>query len=147
MAEYKRILVTTDFSECALAGVEEAAGLAKQLDAEVLLVYVVQDRLPPMMLGSGLHWQDVVEKHEQTARQAVKDYAVEHLPGIPVKVEVCVGEPSETIVRIAEEQKADLIVIASHGHGLFGQFVLGSTTERVLRRASCPVLVVRPRED
>jgi nucleotide-binding universal stress UspA family protein len=47
------------------------------------------------------------------------------------------------IVRLAKERGADLIVMATHGHGFFTHAFLGSTTDRVLRRASCPVLVVR----
>jgi nucleotide-binding universal stress UspA family protein len=56
---------------------------------------------------------------------------------------VAMGTPHVEIVRLAEEQGADLIVIATHGRGFISHAILGSTAERVLRRSPCPVLVVR----
>ena len=146
MSHYKRLLVTTDYSERALVGLEEAAKLASDLGTEVVLAYVVQNRLPPMMLGAGLHWQEMVEKHEATAMEALKECAEAHLPGLDTETVVRVGDPSEAILQLIEEKEVDLLVMASHGYGLVGQIVLGSTTERVLKRATCPVLVVRSRD-
>lgn len=142
MAHYDHILATTDFSERALAGVKEAAALAQELGAKVTLAYVVQDRLPPMMLGSGLHWQEIVESHKATALERLAAHAAEHLEGCDHETLVDVGVPSEVILRLSRRLAVDLIVMASHGYGLVGQIVLGSTTERVLRKAPCPVLVV-----
>ena len=146
MSQYKKLLVTTDYSEGAQAAVVEGAELARLLDAKVVLAYVVQDRLPPMMIGAGLHWQDIVEKHEAAAMKALNECAEAHFAGIEVETVVRVGIPADSILKLAEELEVDLIIMASHGYGLVGKIVLGSTTERVLKRASCPVLVVRPRD-
>jgi nucleotide-binding universal stress UspA family protein len=146
MAHYQKLLVTTDFSERAAAGVKEAARLADVLGAKIVYAYVVQDRLPPMMLGSGLRWQEIIESHEQTALEALDQSASELLGDTDVETVVRIGNPADSVIAIAEEKKVDMIVMASHGYGLMGQIVLGSTTERVLKRAPCPVLVVRCRE-
>ena len=60
-----------------------------------------------------------------------------------VVTEVPRGSPHIEIVRLAEERGADLIVMATHGRGFISHAILGSTTERVVRRAPCPVLVIR----
>ncbi|MEE2777158.1 MAG: universal stress protein [Acidobacteriota bacterium] len=143
MAEYKKIFVSTDFSDRSVVGVQEAAKLAKALDAEVVLVYIVQDTLPPMMLGAGLEWPETIENHRQKAEEALVECANDHLAGVRTHTVARVGAPADTLLAAAEELEADIIVMASHGYGLMGQIVLGSTTERVLKRANIPVLVVR----
>ena len=143
MGEFRKILVTTDFSDRATVGVQQAGSLARALEAEVVLTYVVQDVLPPMMLGAGLAWPEAVEKHRVRAEKELAKCVVEHLDGVPTKTVARVGTAADAILATAEEEDVDLIVMASHGYGLMGQIVLGSTTERVLKRASCPVLVVR----
>ena len=146
MHKYEKILVTTDFSDRATVGVQEAASLAKALGAEVVLAYVVQDTLPPMMLGAGLGWPETIETHLAKAEEELERCAAEHLSGVQTKTAARVGATADAILATAEEEGADLIVMASHGYGLMGQIVLGSTTERVLKRALCPVLVVRSPE-
>ena len=59
---------------------------------------------------------------------------------------VVVGTPHVEIVRLAEERNVDLVVMATHGRGFISHAILGSTTERVLRRAPCPILIVRDTE-
>jgi nucleotide-binding universal stress UspA family protein len=66
--------------------------------------------------------------------------------GIPVRELVAQGKPSAEIIRVAREESIDLIVLGSHGKGVLDQALFGSTTERVVRRAPCPVLTTRPKE-
>ena len=63
--------------------------------------------------------------------------------GVDVEPVVAMGTPHVEIVRIAEERDVDLIVMATHGRGFISHAILGSTAERVLRRAPCPLLVIR----
>lgn len=143
MSDYSRILITTDFSEQALAGVHEGVRLAKSLGSEVVLTYAVEDRMPPMIVG--YDWQEVVNEHREFAERNLKEYAEKHLSGCRYETVIGLGSPAEVILRTAAEREVDLIVMATRGHGLVAQVVLGSTTERVLHRADCPVVAVRSR--
>lgn len=143
MSEFDSILVTTDFSDAALAGVKTADRLAERLGSRLVLVYVVEDRLPPI-IGSGgaLDAEAILEQHQATAETNLEAYAQEHLPGHQVETAVLRGIPHSAIVAFAEERKAGFIVIASHGHGFLVSVLVGSTTERVIHHAPCPVVVV-----
>lgn len=147
MSKYANLLVTTDFSEEALPGVREAAGLASLLDSRVFLLYVVEDRLPALITAtSELDRRQLMEKHRETAEESLQRYAREHLSGCEVELLVRIGAPVEVILETAEERKVDLIVMATHGYGFVRHALFGSTTERVLHHAPCPVLVVRSRQ-
>lgn len=144
MPEYAKILVTTDFSEQALEGVRHAAELARRLDALVVLLYVVEDELPPLMIGiSEERRQEILEEHRERAAGELVGYAGEHLESLAVRPEVKIGPAARRILETAEDEGVNLIVMASRGYGPLGQVLLGSTTERVLHHAPCPVLVVR----
>lgn len=71
----------------------------------------------------------------ETLREAISTLRVE--------VVVAVGDPSETILRVAEERAVDLILLASHGHGALGRWAFGSVADRVSRTAAVPILIVR----
>ena len=145
MSEFAKILVTTDFSDQAQAGVEKAAALARQLNSEVVLLYVVEDHLPPLIIFTPeADREEMLESHRQWAEEKLREYAEAHLTGHDVDVEVVAvsGVPSARIVRYAEENQVDLIVMASNGYGPVRQLLMGSTTERVLHHAHCPVLVI-----
>jgi len=147
MADYGHLLVTTDFSEGALPGIEEAARLARRLESEITLLYVVEDRLPALVVvASNLDRGELLDRHRIRAEETLIEYAHEHLPGVPVKTVVRVGRAVETILDVARDIGADLIVMASHGHGAVRHALFGSTTERVLHHAPCPVLVVHSPE-
>lgn len=142
-AEIRKILVATDFSEQALPGVAQAASLARRLDADLVLLHTVEDQLPPI-LGT-LTVEDrakILEDQRDRAEKHLADYAKEHLPGRRVETVTLIGVPERDIVEQAEARGVDLIVIASHGYGPLRQLLLGSTAERVLHHAPCPVLVV-----
>lgn len=144
MANFRRILATTDFSERSLAGVRQAAALARRLGSEILLLYVVEDDLPPILLGvSDEDRRQILERHRERAARALEDYAAGDLAGLSVRRETRIGTPARRIAQVAREEECDLIVMASRGYGPVRQVLVGSTTERVLHRAHCPVMVVR----
>lgn len=143
MSNFRKLLVTTDFSTDSLGGVRAAAELARQLDAEVMLLYVVEDHLPPILgATSGEERQGILEKHRRHAEESLREYAVEHLADCRAGTATVVGVAARDIIHYAEGNEIDLIIMASRGYGPIRQLLLGSTAERVLRRASCPVLVV-----
>jgi nucleotide-binding universal stress UspA family protein len=137
-----RILVTTDFSETSRAAFSLARQVAEKFDAEIVLLYVLDAQLPPLVLESSGPGAGKLER--QCAEQAASRLeAFGARLGEGIETMVTSGMPHVEIVKFAEDNGIDLIVMATHGRGFFSHVILGSTTERVVRRASCPVLTVR----
>jgi len=143
MPEYKTILTTTDFSDPALLGVRYAADLAAKLNCKLILAYVVEERLPALILAASSEPIDaIIESHREHAEKSLSEYAEEHLSGTEVETVVLHGFPHAAIVELARARTVDLIVLGTHGHGFVGRMLMGSTTERVIHEAPCPVMVV-----
>jgi nucleotide-binding universal stress UspA family protein len=146
MPEYNTILTTTDFSDPALLGVRYAADLAAKLKCKLILAYVVEEKLPALILAaSSVPAEAIIESHRKHAEKSLADYAGEHLSGTDVEAVVLQGFAHVAIVELARARKADLIVLGTHGHGFMGHILMGSTTERVIHEAPCPVMVVPSR--
>jgi nucleotide-binding universal stress UspA family protein len=135
-----RILVPVDFSECSDKALEYALSFAREFKAELTLLHVLQPCPPaaemyPMPVGS------------LSQSQADLD-ALREMVGSSVRCKTLVrsGTPHAQIVNAAKELEIDLIIISTHGHTGVTRAILGSTTEQVVRRAPCPVLVVRREE-
>jgi nucleotide-binding universal stress UspA family protein len=146
MTKPQRILLTTDLSPTSVAAIEPATMLARAFHAQILLLYVGQP--PPQIVNHpGFDYLNL-EKHQlEQAREDLRRFAEVHIPG-DIGVERCIalGAPYLEILRFADDHKVDLIVMATHGRGFFSHAMIGSTTERVIRRANCPVLAVRDRD-
>ena len=138
----KRILAPVDFSDCSRLAIRYAASQAKQVDGEVTLLTVIPDYHPALEYGEA----EAIASLENRAKNLKRDLANlagEMLDGIRHQVLVKVGRPFEEIVRSANDLESDLIVISTHGYPGETRVDLGSTAERVIRYAICPVLVVR----
>ena len=143
MSDFARILVTTDFSAQSLPGVEEARSLAQALHSRVVLLFVVEDRLPPILgIPSDAERQEILEGYRQRATEEMTRYTERHLAGCQVETAAVVGVAAREIVTYAKDHAIDLIVMASHGYGPIRQLLLGSTAERVLHHSPCPVLII-----
>jgi universal stress protein A len=144
----KKILVPTDFSAASGKALEYAAALAAQFDAAVTLLHIAE-------VGSmGYeHGASDFPRMEAQLRIAAEKQIAECLPG-SIAVEFAVGRgwpfggkrAYHEIVETARKQHADLIVISTHGFSGLDRLIMGSTAERVVRHAPCPVLVVRASE-
>lgn len=144
----KQILVPIDFSACSRRALSYALRFAQQFGAQLLLVHVVEPMVVPenMLLavpelpeaGGGLV-NDAQQRLDQLARKEIP-------PEIKVNATVRVGRPYHEIIETAQAEAADLIIIATHGYTGLKHVFLGSTAERVVRHASCPVLTVREPE-
>lgn len=146
--EISRLLVATDLSELSMVALETAGELARRLGASVTIFYVVEDHLPPILVGvTETDRKEVLEQHRRRAERVLETYVTEPLADHAVEVRAAIGHPAREIVRLAEEEGFDLIVMASHGYGPLSQILLGSTAERVLHHAPCPVLVVPSKRD
>jgi len=147
MSEFKTILLTTDFSDTSRKAIEPALALADKFGSRLVLVYVEEDKLPPLVVEyTAVGLDEIMRDQEERAGVRLDEFVEQHLGGRVVETHVATGTPHVEILRIAEECGADLIVMATHGRGFISHAILGSTTERVLRRASCPVFAVRDAE-
>ncbi len=144
MIELKDILVPTDFSESSLTATKYALELAKRFEAKLHLLHVIED--PVVYLP-------MFESFPMPARSEFEEYAQTRLENwiLPDDLGDCElqfrwvhGTPFVEILRDAKQNDIDLIVLGTHGHGLAAQLLLGNVAEKVVRKASCPVLTVRP---
>lgn len=145
MGEFRRILVTTDFSETSAKACPMAQDLAQRLGAELILAHVEDDRFPPLVveyMAVGL--EDIRQRQVEHSRRQIADFAARNFGAeCKVRLEVALGVPHVEIARLAADLSIDLIVMATHGRGFISHAIMGSTTERVLRSTACPILVVR----
>lgn len=144
-----RILVPTDFSSLSKKALEYATTLAKQLGAELTLVHVLAPEIPPTFDGylipSPIASPEIAPTQEKKELKALVSAA--RRSGVQeVHSMIRRGLASHEIVDTAKELNIDLIVIATHGYTGWKHFCIGSTAERVVRAAPCPVLVVREKE-
>ena len=143
---YRRILIPLDGSELAEQALEHAYPLAETFGAELLLVGVL-DLTAGMydVYAETLQPLDLKDQLE-TLLAGTLDRTVERVQarGHDARRFLEVGVPHEEIAAVAEREQADLIVMTTHGRKGLSHLLLGSVTEKVLRTAPCPVLVVRP---
>ena len=146
MKRFKHIVATTDLSPESFAAVQYAAHLAEGQGAKLTILHVPQtttlmftDFAPPVDLLS------LDRTIETAARETLESWVHRHVKSkVGVRVVIREGVTHEVICKAAEDTGANLIVMATHGRKGIGHVILGSVTERVLRGAPCPVLVVRP---
>jgi nucleotide-binding universal stress UspA family protein len=142
MSGYGSVLVATDLSEPATSALRHAAALADLAGGRLTVTFVVEDRLPPLIMAQTPDVDGLLERHRATAEKALHEYVAKRLAGRQVELEVRLGTVHEEIVKLARERQADVIVVGMHGHGFLAHALAGSTAERVLHHAPCPVLVV-----
>jgi nucleotide-binding universal stress UspA family protein len=144
---FERILCASALLDDSTRAVEAALSLARENEAQVTLLHVVAT-LPgegaadvaPVIPNLGPLRESLVGQARAQLQAAV---APEERPILDVRDRVEIGTPWTEILRAATETQADLIVIGAHTHGAFGRMLFGSTANQVVRRATCPVLVVR----
>lgn len=144
----KSILVPIDFSEYSKKALRYAVRFAKEFGASLTLLHVFEPLIQPPE-GYGVLQVPVIDggalQKEAAARlTSLAQEEIEEL--VPVKSVVRSGRPYNEIVMDAKERKVDLIIIATHGYTGLTHLLLGSTAERVVRHAPCPVLTVREPE-
>lgn len=139
------ILVTTDFSDLGNAAVPVAFRLAEADGARVVLVHVIEGMTPSPLYAHYYPTPSPEQRRELEAEVRAKLEAA--VPPSSRKrsseIRVLHGEPAAEICRAAEEARANLVVISSHGRTGLKHFLLGSVAERVVRHSRCSVLVLR----
>ena len=136
-----------DFSDYSEAALRYASFLAGNFGATLTLAHAVEPYVYPEDLSAGLtidqidsRWMQKQKEKLETLRQTIKE-------GIPAIVVVTMGTAWNQIVTMAKSWNADLIVIGTHGRTGLKHALMGSTAERVVRHAACPVLVVHSPEN
>jgi nucleotide-binding universal stress UspA family protein len=150
MLPIKKIVCPTDFSDPSYEGLKVAREFAEHFSAELILVNVIfPGPIVPGVAEPGFHIPAALEAMQETAKKNLQDLSRKKMPEkIPVRTLVISGKPAYEIVDLADKEKADIIVIATHGESGWQKFLFGSVTEKVIRMASCPVLTVQqPKED
>jgi nucleotide-binding universal stress UspA family protein len=148
MLNLKRILYPTDFSQYSLAALPFAVGLAKQNNAQLFCLHVVEMPHEEYLLGDYMVPLNVPHVPEdkvlRTVRARLERFVAENLSEMEkVTSRVLVGVPFAEIIRYARDQSIDLIVMGTHGHTALAAMWIGSVAEKVVRKAPCPVLTVR----
>jgi nucleotide-binding universal stress UspA family protein len=141
-----RILLATDFSHCAEQALRHALAITSSWNAELHILHVVE-LLPLMNAEYPVNHMYLEQLRNKAAQDmvAVKERVTQS--GLPARTTIDVGVPSQRIEALAAQIGASLIVMGTHGRTGLEHILVGSTAERVVRTASCPVLTVRIRDD
>jgi nucleotide-binding universal stress UspA family protein len=140
MLKLGKILLPVDFSELSCIAARDAGMLARRFGSEVLLLHV--NTLAPLVgaLGHRIAGGDqLIAEHNANRQRQLDAFGGEELAGVTARRFHCSGDPAKVIVGCAQSEKADLIVMPTHGRGQFRRFLLGSVTAKVLHDADCPV--------
>lgn len=145
MIELKKILFPTDFSEPSEEAKLYAISFAKGFGATLYVLTVSQPLNINLSSADPVILYDLDARLESGARENL-EHLKEELTreGVQVQTALRRGTPYLEIVKFAEENNIDLIIMGTHGWSGFDHIILGSTTEKVVRKAPCPVLTVRP---
>jgi len=144
----RKILVPTDFSDCAAKALDYALAFALQFDAGIVLLHMVEPPIyPENYYVPSPAPEDLSQTALKAAQERLNDLCRERI-GRRVAVEstVRLGRAYFEITDSARALNADLIILATHGYTGLKHVLLGSTAERVVRHAPCPVLTIRERE-
>lgn len=146
MLPINKIVCPTDFSVPAHEGLKTAVELAEHFEAELILLNVVSP--VPVVSGAagatGFHLPTLIKEMQVAAEKSMTVLISEKIPeALKTRSMVVQGRPADEIVRLADKEDADMIVIATHGESGWQKFLFGSVTEKVIRMALCPVLTVQ----
>lgn len=137
---FTTILVGCDGSPQAEKAAQLAFSMAKAMDSKVLLFAVARPPEPATSVEVEAVLDDAKEHYEAAFQKLLQAAQADN---VEVETEIAVGHPAEQIIHKAEVMKADLVILGRRGTSLFEKWILGSVSERVLRYAHCPVMVIR----
>ena len=149
MKSIKRILYATDYSKASGRALDEAVKLAKQNNAELWVVHVIEP-LATYVSGEDFGGAELYMRLEETTKRDAESSMkklMQRLERLRVKAKSLLlkGSPHEQIVKAAKNKKADMIVVGTHGRTGLSKLFMGSVAGRVVSTAHCPVVTVRGR--
>lgn len=145
--DIRTILCAVDFSEMTRKVVDHARGLAEKFNAKLVLLHVIEPFITNsyVTFDSSLGAQ-VQESMEEKADELMEELALE-MNWDNLQKKILLGRAYQEIIDEAERSKADLIVMGTHGFTGLTHFLIGSNAEKVVRKASCPVLTIKGEVD
>lgn len=145
---YRHIVLASDFSASADLAFATAQALARQHGAVLSLLHVIPPLVTPSPLLDDMMVSEVSlrlgENLEQAARQEMQARYLDQCQGMDARAEVVGGDPTREILQFCADGRADLLVVGSTGTTGLAGALFGSVASRVVRRAPCSVMVVRP---
>ena len=140
-----KVLVPIDFSDYSKSALRYAVNFAKSFNAEIILIYVVEPVIYPPDFSMGqIAMPSINTEWDDRAKDELQKLAKSEIIGaVKVKTIIKTGKPFVEIIETAKEENVDLIIIATHGHSGVEHILFGSTAEKVVRKAPCPVLTLR----
>jgi len=145
MITIKKILVPTDFSELSKIALPYAVDLARKYGAKIIIFHSFdEDLLTPIVYETGWDAEKYFAKLQTDFDAAVEQFLEGiDIEGIEIESHLVSGKPFVEILKFVKEQGIDLIVMSTHGRSGLTHALLGSVTEKVVRKSPCPVMVVR----
>lgn len=143
MDRVKRILAPTDCSDLSRAGLRYALEMARDVNAEVIVQYVIpvgEDWFSEHEEFSPV--RNLIPEQKRLLDKFLQDNFPQIINLVEIRQKVEIGVPQANIVDMAAREEVDIIVMSTHGRTGLGHVLLGSVTERVVGRAPCPVLVI-----
>ncbi len=139
---FEKILLAVDGSEHALRAARTAANLARCMNVKEFRVVVAYDFIPPYLGEPNMQY--AIDARLDEAK-AVLQNAVKEIGELPCEIstEIIEGSAAQAIIEVAQTRKSDVIVMGSRGLGTLAGLLLGSTSQKVVAHAPCPVLIVR----
>jgi nucleotide-binding universal stress UspA family protein len=150
-ASIRNILCPTDFSEFSERAMRRAVALGKWFQCPVTALHVIPYLSPaalvPNPLGAGfsaIPGDLLMERRDDVKAELHRILATHSKAGVTMRAEVATGHPWREIETAAHQLRADLVVMGTHGRSGWDRFLMGSTTEKLIRRLDCPVLTIGP---
>ncbi len=141
------ILVPVDFSKHSIKALQYAKSFAQQFHASIIMLHVVEPIIYPADFNLGQVNFPMIEKQlQEKSKKDLENLGKKYLGTVSYKTLVQVGAPFLEILACAKAKKTDIIIVATHGRTGMEHVLFGSTAEKVVRKANCPVLVVRANE-
>jgi len=141
--QFKKVLCPIDFSDDSFTALDYAADFARQYNGQLILVHVVDNPLTDFYGPRGANFYAEVEHAIEKSKQLLTDAARTHASGVPYEIVVNHGNPYTEILDLATAQRADVIVMSTHGRTGPQRLIIGSVTEKIVRTAPCPVFTIR----
>ena len=144
---YKKILIPTDNSKVSIEAAKQGLEIAKLMNSKVYVIYVV-DIMPFVGLPTEGFWESMKEILEEEGKEAfnkIESIAKEF--DIDIVSEILEGSPANEIVEYANKKNINLIVMGTSGKSGIDKLLLGSVAEKVSKRAQCPILLVKMKEN
>ncbi|MCR9201233.1 MAG: universal stress protein [Planctomycetaceae bacterium] len=144
---FQTIVTGTDLSPASMSAVRHACQLAKQFDAQLHIVHVAMlpfvEYMEQVQTDFSQSIDDCERQHVDASRRQLQSLDTAPMPPDRVTREVLQGIPVEQLLKYATSHSADLLVLGTHGYSGLRHALLGSTAERLVREARCPVLTIR----